>query len=127
LAKSKREQERAREIKKRRKEPERTCQREPVVRGRRPKGAQKERARAVEREYQNAQSDWGGMGHKALAVFERAMQAAEESEDVLVHHLVKAQRQARTVSGQLYRSVTQQITYSIYREHVLSIETTIYL
>ena len=81
----------------------------------------------MEREYQNAQSDWGGMVHKALAVFERAMQAAEESEDVLVHHLVKAQRQARTVSGQLYRSITLQRTHSIYREQVLSIETTSYL
>jgi hypothetical protein len=88
---------------------------------------QKERARAGEREYQNAKDNWSWMWQKALAVFERAMQAAEESEDVLVHHMVKAQRQAPTVSGQLYRSITLQRTHSIYREHVLSIENTFYL
>jgi hypothetical protein len=37
--------------------------------------------------------------NEALAVFERAMDAANEAEDTLVHHLVKAQREAAIVGG----------------------------
>ena len=39
--------------------------------------------------------------NEALAVFDRAIEAANEAEDTLVHHLVKAQREAAIVGGGL--------------------------